>query len=161
MANRKPLVIIGGQVQQLPAGDTIDAPQGGGDQQVITNDEAGAIVIGTPVYMDANDGVKKAQANASGTRKVTGIVAVASIGAAGQGPITVGGVITATTTQWDAVVVSGSGGLIKDTTYYLDAATAGKITATAPSTAGQYVVEVGIGLSTTELLVRVQKDILL
>jgi hypothetical protein len=68
--------------------------------------------------------------------------------------------LTATTGQWDAVT-GGSGGLVANTVYYLDAATAGKLTATAPTTAGQYVVEVGMALSTTELLIKTRTPILL
>jgi hypothetical protein len=47
------------------------------------------------------------------------------------------------------------------TTYYLSAGTAGLLTATAPSTVGQYVVEIGVALSTTELLIRPRPPILL
>lgn len=159
MALRKPLVIVAGQVEQLQAGDTLDAPQGGGDQIVLTNDEVGAVVIGTPVYMDAADGFKKAQANAAGTKNVIGLVAATSIAPAASGAVTTDGVLTATTTQWDAVVTGGAGGLLFNTKYFLDPTTAGKLTTTAPTTVGQYVVEIGIALSTTELLVRPQRDI--
>ena len=87
MALRKPLVIANGQVEQLQAGDTLDAPQSGGDQIVLTNDEATPVVIGAPVYMDANDGFKKAEANAAGTKNVVGLVAIApSIGETISGP---------------------------------------------------------------------------
>ena len=160
MALRKPLVLNAGQLQQLQAGDTLDAPQASGDQVVLTNDESGAIVIGAPVYVDANDGVKKAQANASATTQVMGLVAATTIAAAASGPVTMSGVLTATTAQWD-VVAGTSGGLTRNTKYWLSAATAGNITATAPSAAGQYVVYVGLALSTTELLINIRDDILL
>jgi hypothetical protein len=45
--------------------------------------------------------------------------------------------------------------------YWLDAATAGKLSPTAPTVVGQYIVEVGIALSTTELKINIQRDILL
>lgn len=160
MALRIPLVLVAGQIQQLQAGDTLNAPQGGGDQIVQTNDEVGAIVMGTPVYNDANDGVKKAKADASATCNVVGLVASASVAAAGSAPITTSGVLTATTGQWDAAFGT-SGGLTKGTRYFLSAATVGLGTATAPSTAGQYVVHLGIALSATELLVDVRAPILL
>jgi hypothetical protein len=160
MALRKPLVIVGGQIEQLQSGDTLDAPQAGGDQIILTNDEIGAIVIGNVVYSDTNDGVKKAQANAAATKNVLGLVATTSISAAGTGAVMVAGVLTATTGQWDTVT-GGSGGLVAGTKYYLDAATSGKMTSTAPTTVGQYVVELGVALSTTELMIKIQKDILL
>lgn len=161
MALRKPLVVNAGQIQQLQSGDTLDAPQTGGDVIVQTNDEAGAIVIGTPVYNDAADGVKKAQANASSTKDVIGLVGVTTISNGATGPICTAGPLTATTTQWDAVVAGGSGGLVFKTRYYLDAATAGKLTATAPTTVGQYVQEVGIAHSTTEMKIDIKQPVLL
>lgn len=161
MALRKPLVINAGQIQQLQAGDTLDAPQSGGDQLVLTNDEAGAVVIGFAVYMDANDGFKKAQANAAGTKNVVGLVAKSpSIANGASGPVTTSGLLTATTAEWDAAAGT-TGGLTKDTRYYLDQTTAGKITPTAPTTVGQYVVELGIAISTTELKIDIKQPILL
>lgn len=160
MALRKPLVVNAGQLQQLQAGDTLDAPQSGGDVVVLTNDEVGAIVIGTPVYADTNDGVKKAKADAGATKSVIGVVKTASIAAAGSGEVVINGIVTATTGQWDTAAGT-TGGLTANTVYYLSAATSGLLTATAPTTAGQYVVEVGIALSTTELLVRPRQPILL
>lgn len=151
MALRKPLVIVGGQVQQLQSTDTLDAVQSGGDAVVQTNDEVGAVVIGTPVYNDAANGVKKGKADAAGTVKLVGLVRDVSIAAAGTGAIQVSGVLTATTGQWDAVMGT-TGGLIFGTRYYLSAATAGLGSSTAPSTVGQYVVELGIAMSTVDLL---------
>lgn len=157
MAIRKPLVIVSGQIEQLQAGDSLDDRS---SQISQTNDEAGAIVIGTPVYNDANDGVKKAQANAVGTKNVLGLVSDVTVATGQPAAITTAGIQSATTAQWDAVAGT-SGGLTKDTIYYLDPATAGKITATAPTTVGQFVVQLGKALSTTELNINIQKDILL
>jgi hypothetical protein len=157
MAIRKPLVINAGQVEQLQAGDTLDDRS---SQISQTNDEAGAIVIGNAVYNDANDGVKKAQSNAAGTKNVLGLVSDVTVATGQPAAIITAGVLSATTAQWDTVAGT-SGGLTRDTIYYLDPATAGKITATAPTTVGQYVVEIGKALSTTELNIRIQKDILL
>lgn len=163
MALRKPIVMVSGQLQQLQAGDTLDAPQAGGDQIILTNDEASPVVIGAPVYNDANDGFKKAQANAAATKNVIGLVAKApSITNATTGPVQTNGVLTATTTQWDAVT-GDTGGLVVNSIYFLDPATAGKLTKTAPTTVGQYVVIVGTAISTTELQINIQtgQDILL
>lgn len=161
MSLLKPLVISSsGQVQRLQSGDTLDAPQSGGDVIVLTNDDVGANVIGAPVYMDAADGFKAARANASGTTKAIGLVAAASIASAGTGPVMVNGVLTATTAQWDAAFGT-TGGLTFGTIYYLSDATAGKGTVTAPTATGSYVVRLGVALSTTELMISIQPAILL
>jgi hypothetical protein len=161
MASRKPLVIVSGQVQQLQAGDTLDASVAGGDQIQLTNDEATAVVIGSPVYIDANDGFKKARANAAATSNVIGLVAKSpSIANATPGPVTTNGLLTATTTEWDAVT-GQTGGLVFNTIYYLDPATAGKMTITAPTTVGQYVLKLGKAISTTEFQVDIGELILL
>lgn len=149
MAQKKPLVLNSGQIEQLQSGDYvagIDIPQ-------VTNDESGSIVIGTPVYVDANDGVKKAKADAVGTVNVIGLISDTSVAAAGTGGVQTDGILAATSGQWDAVAGT-SGGLTKDTIYYLSAATAGLITSTAPSAAGQFVKKIGIAISTTELLIQ-------
>lgn len=152
MASRIPLVLVAGQIQQLQSGDTLNIPSiTAGNVISQTNDEAGAIVIGAPVYNDANDGVKKAKADASGTKDVIGLVRDSSITNGVAGSIQTDGTLTATTGQWDAVFGT-TGGLTKGTRYYLSAATAGLGTVTAPSTVGQYVVELGIAISTTELI---------
>lgn len=161
MALRKPLVQVGGQIQQLQSGDTLDAPQSGGDQVVQTNGEVGAVVIGAPVYTSANDTFLKAQANNATTQRVSGLVAQApSIANGAQGPIQSDGVLVATTAQWDAVAAT-SGGLAAGVDYYLDPATAGKITSVAPTTIGQYVRRLGKGLSTTELQINLESSVLL
>lgn len=160
MALRKPLVMNAGQIQQLQSTDSLDAPQSGGDVVVQTNDEVGAIVIGTPVYNDANDGVKKGKADASSTSGIIGLMRDVSVASAATGAVQTNGVLTATTGQWDAAFGT-TGGLVKGTRYYLSATTSGLGTATAPSTVGQNVVELGLGLSTTELLINIKSPILL
>jgi hypothetical protein len=149
MALRKPLVIISGQLQEIPAGDTLNASVAEIDIVQATNGEVGAIVIGTPVYVSAAGTVKKAAANAGGTRSVLGLVKDVSIAGAASGSIQTDGILTATTGQWDAVAGT-TGGLVAGSIYYLSA-TAGLLTSTAPVTGGQYVCEVGIAISTTEL----------
>lgn len=161
MALKKPLVVSSGQIQQLQAGDTLDAPQSGGDEMLMTNNNAGAVVIGCPVYMVAVDAFDKARANAAGTSRVIGMVAKSpSIANGASGPVRLDGPLTATTPEWDAVT-GGSGGLVFNTVYYLDPAAVGKITSTAPTTVGQLVVEIGVGLSTTEMQLNIKSPILL
>lgn len=146
MAIRKPLVLVSGQIQQLQAGDSIS------EVGVInlTNGEAGAIVIGAPVYVSAADTVKKAKSDASGTLPVVGLVAQPSITNAVAGAIQMDGILAATTGQWDAVAGT-SGGLTANTRYYVSNATAGLLTSTAPTTG--FVQEIGIAISTTEMFI--------
>jgi len=161
MATRIPLVLVAGQIQQLQSADTISVPSvTAGVVLQQTNDEAGPIVIGTPVYNDANDGVKKAKADAAGTKDVIGLVKDASIANGVAGAIQCDGVLAASTAQWDAVFGT-TGGLSKGQRYYLSAATAGQGTATAPSSVGNYVMELGIAISTTELRIGMGDPILL
>jgi len=149
MAVQKPLVIINGQIQQIPAGDTLSAAASEVDVLSKLNANVGAIVIGTPVYASSATEVDKAGAASAGTRKVLGLMQSASTASGASGFVQTDGVLTATTGQWDAIAGT-TGGLAFGTTYYLSA-TAGLLTATAPATSGQYVCEVGIGLSSTEL----------
>jgi hypothetical protein len=150
MSLRKPLVIISGQVQNLPAGDTLDAPVSEVDLIALVNGNASALIICTPVYVVSAGTMDKAKADAAGTTDVLGLVKDASIAASATGNVQTDGVLVATTAQWDAVT-GGSGGLTAGSKYYLDPDTAGMLTTTAPTTTGDFVAPVGKALSTTEL----------
>ncbi len=126
----------------------------------LTNNEAGAIVCGTPVYMFAAGGVKKAKASAAATQIVAGLVLTPSIAASAIGDVALSGPLTLTTSQWDAVT-GQSGGLSFGVDYFCSAATAGLLTTTAPTTAAQFVVYVGTALSTTTMRVDIGQGILL
>jgi len=158
MAAKKPLVITAGQVEQLQAGDTLDAAVTEVDVVSKTNDNASPIVIGSPVYQKSDGDVDLARANAQGTVQILGLVKDTSISAAGSGLIQTDGVLVASTGEWDAVT-GGSGGLTAGSPYYVSAATAGLLTATAPSTTGQFVVRIGLAISTTEMDITVQPPI--
>jgi hypothetical protein len=161
MAARIPLVINNGLIQQLQSGDTILAPASTASIRSLTNGEASAaIVIGTPVYMSGADSMKRAQANATSTSKVIGLGYDTTTASAAAGNVCVNGTLVATTVQWDAVAGT-TGGLTFNSTYYLDPATVGKITGTAPTTVGQTVVAIGTALSSTELEIAIQPYILL
>lgn len=161
MAARLPLVLVAGQPQQLQSGDTLSVPvYSGGDVISLTNDEAGSVVICTPVYSDAASGFKKAKADAAGTKSVLGLVSDVTVANGVGGNIMLNGYLTATTGQWDAVFGT-TGGLAFGSRYYLSAVTSGNATATAPSAVGQYVVEVGIAIATTVLKIDVKQPILL
>lgn len=159
MALRKPVVLVNGQLQQLQAADALDAPQAGGDVIILTNDEVGALIKGNVVYLDANDGVKKAKADAAGTSKPCGL-SVDAPAAGATGRVMFEGILALTTAEWDAAFGT-TGGLTFGTIYYLSAASAGLGAGTAPSSVGQSVVELGLALSTTEFMVRIRPTILL
>lgn len=161
MSLRKPLVIVSGQIEQIQSGDTLDAIVAEQEAVTLTNDESSvALVIGMPVYIDAANGCKRAEANAAATATVIGLVKDASITAAQPGNINTSGILMATTTQWDAVAGT-TGGLVPGTVYYLSDAVAGKLTATAPTTVGSLVIPIGVAISTTELKIEIKPSILL
>lgn len=160
MASRKPLVIVDGQIQQIQSGDVLDASVNEVDVVSKTNDNIAAIVIGSPVYTKSNGNVDLAQADAGATVEVLGLVRDASVAAAASGDMQTDGVLSATTAQWDAVAGT-TGGLTAGSVYYLDPATAGKLTETAPTTGGQFVVRVGRAISTTEMEISIEPPILL
>jgi hypothetical protein len=158
MAAKKPLVITGGQIEQLQAGDTLDASVSEVDVVSETNDNAGPITIGMAVYAKSDGDVDLAQADAQGTVQVEGLVAEASISAAASGLIQTDGVLTASTGAWDAVT-GDTGGLTPGAAYYLSEATPGGLTTTAPTSGGDFVVRVGLAISATALDISIMPPI--
>lgn len=137
------------------------APVGGGGSPIeMTNDNAGTIVIGTPVYVKSNGNVDLAKADMAETTELFGLVAATSIASLTFGNIQIAGILEATTGQWDAVT-GDTGGLAANAIYYLDKNTGGRLTTTAPTTADEYVVQVGQALSTTKMNIRITTPILL
>lgn len=147
MSVRPPLVLNAGRIQQLQSGDTISAPP---ELVSLTNANGSTINICAPVYVSSAAHVDLAKGDATSTTDVIGLVYDTTIASGAAGNVIVDGIMTATTGQWDAIAGT-SGGLTAGAVYYLSAATAGLLTATAPSTAGQFAVPVGRALSTTQL----------
>jgi hypothetical protein len=115
-----------------------------------TNTDSIPLLVGTPVYASGSSNIARAQANAIGTAIVIGLVAISpSIGVGLAGPLQGSGVFTMPTAAWDAICGT-SGGLTYNTVYYLSPTTAGFFTSTAPTTVGQFVVPVLVGLSPTQ-----------
>lgn len=158
MAQRSLLAWITNRFAQIPSTDTVLGY--GANMQKLTNVNAGAIVIGAPVYSPSAGNFDKARANAIGTADVVGLGADVSTAASASGNVQTSGAVTATTGQWDAVT-GGSGGLTAGSVYYLDPTTAGKLTTTAPTTVTQLVVRIGVALSTTQLELCIDQPILL
>ena len=160
MATRKPLVIVDGVLRQMAAGDILDAQLNEVDYVTVTNDEAGSVVIGAPVYVNGDGTVLKAIADAIGTSEVLGLVSDVSIAASASGRVLTDGKLTATATQWDAVT-GQTGGLTAGDIYFLDPTTAGKLTITAPTADTKVVARVGKSLSATVLEISINQPILL
>jgi len=158
MPLRKPIVIVDGKLRQIAAGDTIDAQITEVDVVNQQNNNAGTIVIGSPVYNDGAGTVDLAQADAAATVEVLGLVKPASIVAAASGAIQTDGILAATTGQWDTIT-SDAGGLTPGCVYYLDPDTAGKLTKTAPTAVGDFVVRIGKAISTTEMEITILQPI--
>jgi hypothetical protein len=161
MAVRKPLVIVGNQIQQLPAGDVLDVPTTGAMELTLTNAGGVSAVIGAPVYISGNTAFQLARSNAAATARTIGLVATSpSIAAAATGVVALEGPLIATTAQWDAVT-GQTGGLTAGSAYFLDAAAAGKLTTAAPTTVGQFVAPVGTAIDTITMMIEIDTTILL
>ena len=154
MSSRKPLVMNAGQIQQLQAGDSLDAVVSEVELISLTADQT--LIVGNVVYATTADHCDKAIGSAAATTRAIGISKLAGTSVQVQ----TSGVVALTTAQWDAAFGSSSG-LAVGSVYYLSPSSAGLGTATAPTTVSQFVVEIGVALSTTELLLAIKRPILL
>ena len=156
MAVKKPLVIGSkGELEQLQSGDTVDTGITNNQSITVTNANASAITIGMPVYISSAGNVDKAKADSGSTAYVIGLVEEATIAAAGTGKVLTDGILISA--DWTAV--TGSATLTSGAIYFLDATTAGKLTTTATTTTGEYLVRVGIAINTTTLEVSLSRAI--
>ena len=154
MALKKPLVLTNGQIEQLQSGDYI----GEVNLPTATNGNAGTLSAGMVIYHTATAStIDKARSNASGTMDASGFV-VADITTGATGTYQDSGVLSLTTTQWDAVT-GQTGGLTSGSLYYVDPSTAGKITTTVPSTVSQFVQKVGRAVNTTDMHILLKQSI--
>lgn len=156
MAIKAPLVVTDGEIEQLQAGDNL------ADVHLLSRTFTTTSIKGNVVYADAAGSVDLAQANASGTSKPIGL-SPAAVVATNPGDVQTDGVLTLTTGEWDAVT-GETGGLTANAKYFLDDATAGMLLQDDNLTSlavGDFVVVIGKGLSTTELLIDIESRILL
>jgi hypothetical protein len=156
MAIRKPVVMVDGQLQQLQAVDTLEGATSNIEFGA-TNSNAAAITVGQPVYVNGAGSVDLALGNAIGTAKVAGLVIDASIAASAAGKIRHSGTISST--DWTAV--TGAATLTPGARYFLSKDNAGQLTTTAPNAVGEVVTAVGVALSTEDLLVEIDRPVLL
>lgn len=153
MAQRQPLTIVAGQIEQVQAGDNFG-------NRIIRNNASGTTAVrGQPVISDGDGSFDLANRASVANAKVIGLLAQGSVGNGSDGTIQVDGMFEASTTQWDAVT-GGSGGLVAETYYYLGL-TDGTLTSTPPSTAGEVYILVGIALNTILMRIVIGPQILL
>jgi hypothetical protein len=116
------------------------------DAHAWANGDATAHATGEAVYLAGDGTARRARADAAAT---AGALALAAgpVAAGAVGPYQASGPLP------------GLAGLAPGATYWLDPATAGAMTATAPTAAGQHVVELGVAVSATELQVRIRPSI--
>jgi hypothetical protein len=158
MASRKPLVLsASGRLEQLQSGDSLNATVSEVDAISLVADAT--LIAGQVVYPTTSGHIGKAKADAAGTAKVLGLT-TAAVTSGASGSVQTNGVVVLTTGEWDAAFGT-TGGLTVGTYYYLSAGTAGLGTATAPSTVSQLIVQLGLAISTTELYLDPQPEILL
>lgn len=154
-------VIVGISPTQAKVDITVPEVLGSGNNIIrLTNNSGGPMIIGTPVYSSAADAMGNGIANNTAKSQVIGLVADTSVANGALGNVAVGGVLIATTAQWDAVAGT-VGGLTFNTIYYLSPTVAGRLTSVAPTTLGQEVVQVITALSTTEARIAIQPPIFL
>lgn len=154
MAERRPLVIITGEMQEIPLGDNVPS-----SADLLQRTFTSTVIAGEAVYVDAAGSVDQAQADALGTSDVLGLAAAAVV-ATNPGTVIANGVVTLTTGEWDAVAGT-TGGLTPGTKYFLSPDTAGLLEEGSSASATEYVVEIGEAMSTTELHVRIRRRVLL
>lgn len=110
--------------------------------------------VGTPVSPLSLAGQVGTAFAGSITKAASSGIATAPATAGHPVNIQYAGPVTLTTEEWDAVT-GESGGLQPGSTYYVSDTTPGQITFVRPTTTGHFVTQVGIALSTTDLLVQV------
>jgi len=122
-----------------------------------TNADGVIIPPGAPCRYSGATSIARAKADAAANAEVDGL-ALAQLAIAGAGKLRVAGIHTLATALWDAVT-GQTGGLTPNTVYYLDPSNAGKLTTTAPTTAGQQVVRIGRAINSTQMRLLIQPPI--
>jgi len=136
-------------------------PSTGGttDLSAYTMTSAAAIVEGAPVYVSSSNTVISANASptpSSAACYPVGFAVSAATGAAEDIDILTEGHVELT--DWTAI--AGTANLVAGTTYKLDT-TAGKITTTAPTGNGEYVVSVGVAVTTKILDIEISNPVVI
>ena len=157
----KPLVIDAGQIRQLASGDTLDAVVTA--KEVVTIASASGVTMnaGDVVYINTSGAINLADASATASKYPIGFVrgqddgTTSSISGGSNIEVQTDG--TFTISDWTNVL--GSSTLSPGTKYYLSSATAGNITATAPTSSNHFIVPIGRAISTTAMYIEIGEPI--
>lgn len=122
------------------------------------NDEGGAVIAGNIVYMKTTGKIAKADSDTAAAAALKIPVGMLKTGVANGISVTFvfRGQLTLTLAEWDAVGTDANG-LDPGAKYYLSG-TAGEITTTAPNTAGDTLFVIGVAISATTMLVRLDDE---
>lgn len=152
MANKIPIVCSAGELEQLRSTDVLVDPllqlPYAIDQVSFSNAEAGNLILGDICYYFGSGQVKKAKADAAATCSGILWVCLETIASAGTGRFKFFGSVNGLAVSNGAV-------------YYLSPTTAGVMTVTVPTTAGHYIVKLGIATSLTGMIFKIERPILL
>ncbi|MDB4330507.1 hypothetical protein N9948_02180, partial [bacterium] len=140
---------------------TASATDGSGNWEAVSSSSAdltvtmtasGAVAAGAPVYVlsTANDTIGEGDASAIGTARLIGIAETA-ISDAQAGAITLAGFATIPVGQRDGSFTVGSPVYLSETT--------GNLTATAPTTSGSRIYQVGIATASDKLVIDLKQGI--
>lgn len=157
MSEKRPIVLGGdGLLRQLQPGETTPGAYGPNRYEQTA---VGDLEAGTPLYSAAGDQVTAAFSVDSSQSLTVGL---AVAGALDTEPVTVqsDGILELSTGDWDART-GAAGGLASASPYWLSETTQGQLQAVPPTASGTYLVQVGIAISATKLLVRITEPVLI
>ena len=122
------------------------------------NNDTITLSIGMPIFSSTIGDISRADGTINW--KVLGLVSDQYISQGSTGNLQTSGILTALQSQWDGI--SGqTGGLTEGVTYYLHPILPGNITNVAPITSGQHIIIIGNALSSTQLMINIERILLL
>ena len=140
----------------------VDAQTAAKDAFLLHNavaDNSGVVLAGTAVYLKAAGTFADADSDgATALRVAIGLLTTGGADSVAYDIALPGSKLTLTTAEWDAASDT-TGGLTAGLKYYLSDAAAGQlIETTPPGTTGDTMMMVGIALSTTTMLIKMDDD---
>lgn len=132
---------------------------GGGGVSKFTAIADTSTSVGSAVRVSTAGHVDLAQADAGAHANLIGL-ALQAVGGGDEVEVQTEGIVTLSEAEWDAIAGT-TGGLAANAYYYLSTATPGLLTATRPTAGGEYIVVAGVGLSATQMELRIEPPLLL